>query len=147
MTLAIHAPPSNGAQSMRRTLRTGCLLAAVALAGCGGDDDDKQAQTRCLPADAALEAAARTHVDTIVIGAKAVEGDADRVTVDACRTSDEDATATVTVFGVRDDSIRDQRHRLTLQRKDGAWAIVRDLDTHRCRKGRGHRDFSSLQCE
>ena len=129
---------------MRRTLLTGCLLAAVAVAGCG--DDDEQAQTRCLSDDAALEAAARKHVDTIVVGAKAVQSDADRVTVDACRTSDEDATATVTVFGVRDDSVRDQRHRLTLQRKDGAWVILRDLDTQRCRKGRGHQDFSSLRC-
>lgn len=128
---------------MRRTLLTGCLLTAVAVAACGGDD---RAQTRCEPADAALEAAARKHVDTIVVGAKAIEGDADRVTVDACRTSDEDATATVTVFGVRDDSVRDQRHRLTLQRKDGAWVIVRDLDTQRCRTGRGHQDFSSLRC-
>ncbi|MGI9099955.1 MAG: hypothetical protein ACR2H2_15935 [Solirubrobacteraceae bacterium] len=132
---------------MRRTLLTGCLLAAATVAGCGGnDDDDKQAQTGCRPAEAGLEAAARKHVDTIVVGAKAVESDADRVTVDACRTSDEDATATVTVYGVRDDSVRDQRHRLTLERKDGAWVIVRDLDTHRCRKGRGHQDFSSLRC-
>jgi hypothetical protein len=131
---------------MRRTLLAGCLLAAVAAAGCGGDDNDKQAQTRCLSSSPALEAAARKHVDTIVVGAKAIKSDADRVTVDACRTSDEDATATVTVLGVRDDSVRDQRHRLTLQRKDGAWVIVRDLDTQRCRKGRGHQDFSSLRC-
>ncbi|MGH2942512.1 MAG: hypothetical protein ACRDLN_07045 [Solirubrobacteraceae bacterium] len=128
---------------MRRTLLTGCLLVALAAAGCGGDDGKAQ---ECQPGDAALEAAARRHVDTIVVAGKAVEGDADRVTVDVCRTSDEDATATVTVFGVRDDSVRDQRHRLTLERKDGAWAIVRDLDTHRCRKGRGHQDFSSLRC-
>jgi hypothetical protein len=132
-------------RTMRRTLLTGCLLAAVAAAGCGGDDD-KQARTGCRSADAGLEAAARKHVDTIVVGAKAVESDADRVTVDACRTSDEDATATVTVYGVRDDSVRDQRHRLTLERKDGSWAIVRDLDTQRCRKGRGHQDFSSVRC-
>jgi hypothetical protein len=130
-------------RAMKRTLFTGCLLAAVAVAGCGGDD---RAQTRCDPADAALKAAARKHVDTIVVGAKAVEGDAQRVTVDACRTSDEDATATVTVFGVRDDSVRDQRHQLTLERKSARWVVVRDLDTQRCRKGRGHQDFSSLKC-
>jgi len=127
---------------MRRMLLTGCLLAAVAAAGCGGDD-----KASCEPSDdAALTAAARKHVDTIVVGAKAVEGGAQRVTVDACRTSDEDANATVTVFGVPDDSVRDQRHRLTLERKDGAWVIVRDLDTQRCHKGRGHQDFSSLRC-
>jgi hypothetical protein len=130
-------------RAMRRTLLTGCLLTAIAVAACGGGD---RAQTRCEPADATLEAAARKHADTIVVGAKAVEGGAQRVAVDACRTSDEDATATVTVFGVRDDSVRDQRHRLTLQRKDGAWVIVRDLDTQRCRTGRGHQDFSSLRC-
>jgi hypothetical protein len=128
---------------MRRTLLTGCLLAVLAAAGCGGDDDQAK---DCRPGDAALEAAARDHVDTIVIAGKAVEGDADRVTVDVCRTSDEEATATVTVLGVRDDSVRDQRHQLTLERRDGRWAIVRDLDTQRCRKGRGHQDFSSLRC-
>ena len=130
---------------MRRTLLVGTLLAGIALGACG-DDDEKKAQTTCLSDDPAIEAAAREHAKVIVVGAKAVAGEADRVDVDTCRTSDENATATVTVLGIRDDSIRDQRHRLTLERKNARWVIVRDLDSHRCREGRGHQDFSTLKC-
>jgi hypothetical protein len=121
-----------------------CLLAAVGLASCGGGDD-KNANKKCLAADPALDAAARSHVDTIIVGRKQV-GTADKISADACRTSAEDATATVTVEGLRDDSVRDQRHQLTLKKRNGRWAIVRDLDTQRCREGRGHQDFSSLVC-
>jgi hypothetical protein len=132
-------------RAMRRTLLAGLLLAGVVLGACG--NDDKKAQATCRPGnDPALEAAAREHAKVIVVGAKVVEAEADRVQVDTCRTSDENATATVTFFGIRDDSIRDQRHQLTLERKSARWVVVRDLDTQRCRKGRGHQDFSSLQC-
>jgi hypothetical protein len=123
-----------------------CLLAALALGACGGGDDD-QKNTACQSgSDAALEAAARDHVDTIVVGAKEV-GNADKVDVTACKTSDKEATAVVTVGGIRDDSVRDQRHQLTLEKRNARWAIVRDLDTQRCREGRGHQDFSSIQCK
>jgi hypothetical protein len=131
-------------RAMRRTLLAGLLLAGVALGACG--DDEKNAQTTCLSDDPALTAVARDHANVVVVGAKVVKGEADRVQVDTCRTSDEDATATVTVFGIRDDSVRDQRHRLTLERQNARWVVVRDLDTQRCRKGRGHQDFSSLKC-
>jgi hypothetical protein len=129
---------------MRGRLLIAGLLAAVALGACGGGD--KKANTECLSSQAALEAAARAHVDKIVIGTKEV-GDADKIAVDTCRTSDTEATATVTVEGIRDDSVKDQRHQLTLERKSGRWTIIRDLDSQRCRKDRGHQDFSSIQCK
>jgi hypothetical protein len=131
-------------RAMRRTLLAGLVLASVALGACG---DDENARKDCESGDRALEAAAREHVKVIVIGARTVKGQADRVQVDICRTSDENATATATVFGIRDDSVRDQRHRMTLERKDGRWVVVRDLDTQRCREGRGHQDFSSVLCK
>ncbi len=131
--------------AMNRILLTGCLLACLAAAGCGGDDDDEQA-TKCLSTPAALEAAAKQHANVIVVGAKALDSEAGSVEVKACRTSDDDATATVTVKDIPDDSIRDQRHQLTLERKNARWVVVRDLDTQRCREGRGHEDFSSLVC-
>ena len=128
---------------MRRLLATSWLLASLALVACGGND--KNASTDCLSPDKAIDAAAAKHVDTIVVGVKDV-GDADKVTVKSCRTSDNDATAIVTVSGVRDASVKDQRHELTLKRKNNRWVLARDLDTQRCRKGHGHQDFSSLQC-
>jgi hypothetical protein len=130
---------------MRRTLLAGLLLAGVVLGACGNDDDNAQATCQSGD-DPALEAVAREHANVIIVGAKVVKADADRVEVETCRTSDEDATATVTVFGIRDDSVRDQRHQLTLERRNARWVVVRDLDTQRCRKGRGHQDFSSLKC-
>jgi hypothetical protein len=120
------------------------LLAGVALGACGGDD--KKASNDCKPgSDPALEAAARAHVDTIIIGVKTVDK-ADNVTVDSCKTGDEDATATVTVEGLHDRVVRDQRHQMTLKKRNGKWAIVQDSDTLRCREGHGHQDFSTLQC-
>ena len=132
-------------RAMTRTLLAGLLLVGVALGACGNDEKDKTA-TKCLSDDPALVAAAREHAKVIVVGAKVVRSEADRVQVDTCRTSDENATATVTVFGIRDDSVRDQRHQMTLERRNARWVVVRDNDTQRCRKGRGHQDFSSLKC-
>jgi hypothetical protein len=134
-------------RAMRRTLLAGFLLLGVVLGACGNDDKNNNAQAKCLSGDdPALEAAARDHTKVIVVGAKALGSDADRVQVDTCRTSDNNATATVTVFGIRDKAVSDQRHQMTLERKAARWQVVRDLDTQRCRKGHGHQDFSSLKC-
>jgi len=127
---------------MRRLLATS-LFACLALVACGGDD--KKASTTCLSPDKTIDSAAAKHVDKIVVGVKDV-GDADKVEVTSCRTSDEDATATVTVRGVRDALVKDQRHKLTLKRKNNNWVLTQDLDTQRCREGHGHQNFSSLQC-
>jgi CO dehydrogenase/acetyl-CoA synthase alpha subunit len=132
-------------RAMTRTLLAGLLLVGATLSACGNDDKNKTATT-CLGNDPALTAAAREHAHVIVVGAKVVKSEADRVQVDTCRTTDTNATATVTVFGIRDDSVRDLRHQMTLERRSARWLVVRDNDTQRCRKGRGHQDFSSLKC-
>ena len=122
-----------------------CLLGALVLASCGGND--KKVSKDCLPgSDPALEADARAHVDRIIVGAKPVK--ADKVEVDTCKTGDSDATATVTVVGVADRFVADQRHQLTLGKNEGKWAIVGDLDTMRCRTGHGHdKTFSGVECK
>ncbi len=130
---------------MRGSVAIACLLAGLALGACGGDEKKKNAACRTGDDDPALTAAARAHVDRIIVGAKPV--DARKVEVDTCQTGDEDATATVTVLGVKDTLIADQRHGVRLEKQNAKWAIVRDLDTQRCRKGHGHRDFSGLQCK
>jgi CO dehydrogenase/acetyl-CoA synthase alpha subunit len=132
-------------RAMTRTLLAGLLLVGAALSACGNDDENKTA-TKCLSGEPALTAAARAHANVIVVGAKVLKSEADRVQVDTCRTTDENATATVTVFGIRDDSVRDLRHQMTLERRNARWVVVRDNDTQRCRKGRGHQDFSTLKC-
>jgi hypothetical protein len=133
--------------AMRRALLRLLLIAAlVAAGGCGGGDDDDEAKGPCRR-DAGVEAAARSHVDVIVVGARTIDAKADAVRVRTCRRSEDYAEATVTVIGVRHPRVADQRHRLILERKAARWTIVRDLDEHRCRRGRGHRDFSSLVCK
>ena len=132
-----------------------CLAGmALAAAGCGGDGGSGKsgagataAPGECLDSDAALSRAARSHVGNLKVGPDGGEGDADRITVDVCRQDADDATATVVVYGLRDDSIRDVRHQLRLVRSGGLWQVTDDLDTRRCQQGRGHQEFSGDICQ
>jgi hypothetical protein len=132
-------------RAMRAQLLTACVVVAgLALSACGNDDDNTN--KACIKgSDNALESAARSHVDVIIVGVKKV-GQADDVDVKTCKTGDNDATAVVTVKGINDKTVEDQRHTMKLAKKNGKWVIVQDNDTLRCRKGHGHRNFSTLQC-
>ena len=56
------------------------------------------------------------------------------------------ATATLTL-GLLDDSVRSQRYRLELSRReDGTWTIESASWAQRCHEGRGHQDFSPELC-
>jgi hypothetical protein len=56
-------------------------------------------------------------------------------------------TATVTVYGQRDDSVRDTRHELVLDKLVAqGWVVSSDVTTYRCQPGRGHQDFSPDLC-
>ena len=78
--------------------------------------------------------------------ARRYDGEADRVTVDVLRRSDAEATALVTAFGLRDDSIRDERLLLTYAPFDGQWELVAAGRQVRCQSGRGHADWSDRAC-
>lgn len=141
-------------------LLVACLVAAALAAGCGGDKDSKKSggSSRsltggnvfggggdCKDADAALTKAARDHPAPLKVGPG--EGDAKRITVEVCRTTDSDATAIVTAYGLRDDSIRDVRHELRLIKSGGLWQVTDDQDSHRCQKGRGPQQFTGYGCQ
>ena len=150
--------PAGGMRRGRGLLML-CLLSAAPVAGCGGDDRKQSGGGGaggggdCKDADTALTAAARGHVGPLKVatdgakGAEGAEGQVDRITVDVCRTTDEDATATVIVYGMRDDSIRDVRHQLRLIKVGGLWQVTNDLDTRRCQKGRGPQAFTGEYCQ
>lgn len=130
----------------RVLLATVCLLAAL-VAGCGGG-----VTTNCkAPPDRDLLLAVRAHADDrpagpVVLSTRKKRGNAGRVTISACQTSDEEATATLTVFSLSDDSTRDIRHGMKLARRGGKWTITGDAHSQRCQKGRGSQEFSSAPC-
>lgn len=117
-----------------------CLLAAV-LAACGTG-----ATTNCkVPPDRELLIAVRAHAGPVVITDER-RRNAGRLTITACQTSDTEATATLTVFGLRGESTRDIRHGMKLERRGGKWTVIGDSHARRCYKGRGAQEFSGARC-
>lgn len=120
-----------------------CLLLAVLAAGCGSG-----ATTNCkTPSDRALLVAVREHAASIKLPNGPDKGNAARLTITACQTSDSEATATMTVFGLRDESTLDIRHGMRLEFKNGKWMVSGDSHTRRCQPGRGSQEFSSATCQ
>ena len=58
----------------------------------------------------------RAHAGPIVITTQKKRGNAGRLTITACQTSDTEATATLTVFSLSGRSTRDIRYGLKLER-------------------------------
>ena len=57
------------------------------------------------------------------------------------------ATATLTLDGLFDDSVRAQRYDFELTRRaDRTWEIMSATWAQRCRQARGHQDFSPEPC-
>lgn len=75
------------------------------------------------------------------------ERDAERVALFKLgdRGDDEEAF-TLTFENLRDDSVRDERHRLRLRRDTGEWRVVEDEVTYRCHEGRGQQEFAAGLC-
>jgi hypothetical protein len=117
-----------------------CLV-AILLCSCGSG-----ATTNCkAPPDRALLLAVRAHAAQIKPGS-GTSSNAGRLTITACQTSDSEATATMTIFSLKDPRTRDIRHGMTLKRKGTNWVITKDAHTRRCQKGPGSEEFSSAKC-
>ncbi|HWC28170.1 MAG TPA: hypothetical protein VG474_16390 [Solirubrobacteraceae bacterium] len=122
-----------------------CVLAAVA-AACGTG-----ATTNCkAPPDRDLLLAIREHARVegrpVKLPTSTTRGNAGRLTISACQTSSTEATATLTVFSLSDDSTRDIRHGMKLERRGTTWTVTGDAHTRRCHRGRGNQEFSSQKC-
>jgi hypothetical protein len=125
-----------------RILVPACLLTAVIVAGCGTG-----ATTNCkVPPDRALLLAIREHAGPIKLPNGPDKGNAARLTITACQTSDTEATATMTIFGLKDESTLDIRHGVKVQRKNGRWMVTGDSHTRRCQPGRGTQEFANEKC-
>ncbi len=118
------------------------LLLGAILAGCGSG-----ATTNCkVPPDRDLLLSIRKHAGPIIITTAEKRGNAGRLTITACQTSDSDATATLTVFSLTDENTRDIRHGMKLEKKGTRWRVIGDAHSRRCQEGRGRQDFSSARC-
>jgi hypothetical protein len=119
-----------------------CLSVAVAVAGCGSG-----ATTNCkVPPDRALLLAVHAHAGPIVLPTAEKRGNAGRLTITACQTSPTEATATLTVFSLSNESTRDIRHGMRLERTAGRWTVTADAHMRRCQTGRGSPEFSNARC-
>ncbi len=118
------------------------LLLGAVLAGCGTG-----ATTNCkVPPDRDLLLAIRMHAGPITITTAEKRGNAGRLTITACQTSDTDATATLTVFSLTDKATRDIRHGMKLDKKGTRWTVIGDAHSRRCHEGHGSQDFSTARC-
>lgn len=145
-------------------IRAGSLLAALLAAaaigaGCGGDDSKPSGASSgdsgggnvfagkgdCKDADDVLKKAAGDHIIPVKVGAGT--GNADKVTVDVCRTNDENATAVVVVYGLHDPRVKDVRHEIRLIKTGGLWQVTDDADTRRCQPGHGSQQFAGSVCD
>jgi hypothetical protein len=125
-----------------RVLVPACLLAAAIVSGCGSG-----ATTNCkVPPDRALLLAIRAHAGPIKLPNGPDKGNAARLTITACQTSGTEATATMTIFGLKDKSTLDIRHGVKVQRKNGRWMVTSDSHTRRCQPGRGTQEFANEKC-
>jgi hypothetical protein len=70
-----------------------------------------------------------------------------RLTMDAPAEARDEATVTVTLGGLLDDSVREVRYVLELRREeDGTWRLASATRVQRCAPGRGHQSFSAEPC-
>ena len=100
------------------------------------------------PADDVLDGANSASSPRIAADAIARRygNDADRVTVDVLSESGYEATALVTLYDLRDDSVRDERLLLTYTPVGAAWELVDAGRQVRCQPGRGHAGWSAAAC-
>ena len=125
-----------------RVLAPAGLLAAAIASGCGTG-----ATTNCkVPPDRALLLAIREHAGPIKLPNGPDKGNASRLTITACQTSATEATATMTIFGLKDESTLDIRHGVKVQRKNGRWMVTGDSHTRRCQPGHGTQEFANEKC-
>ena len=116
---------------------------AVAVTGCGSG-----ATTNCkVPPDRDLLFAIRAHPQpTVVLPTVDKRGNAGRLTITACQTSPTEATATLTVFSMSGESVRDVRHGMKLEKRAAKWTVIGDAHSRRCYEGHGSQEFANEEC-
>ena len=147
---------------MRLLAYAALVIAAAALAGCGGDDDKS---TWAGPPDPAADgtvavedfAAFEDEVDEAweqvpaLVAAEFLRLDSHpvpttRIVATTGPEGSGPATVTVTLADLLDDSVAAERWTLTLEAEGGGWRLASAEWAQRCQPGRGHRNFSTELC-
>lgn len=127
------------------------LVAVLLVAGCGGEDQPAAAdRERPVPVDEFNA----SHPDGVAtpaeLGALFVAGDSNArtttIVVDRPGEAGPEATVTVTLDGLLDDSVRSVRYRLEVELREGAWRLRSASWAQRCALDRGHQDFTPEDC-
>ncbi|PAP75180.1 hypothetical protein [Rubrivirga marina] len=98
------------------------------------------------PADDLLADYNAASTPEVAAEALARRYDADEVRIEALEETSYEATVLVTALGLRDDSVRDERLRLTYAPYGPTWELVAAGRQTRCQPGRGHQDWSDGRC-
>ncbi len=98
------------------------------------------------PADDLLADYNAASTPEVAAEALAQRYDADEVNVTPLAETSYEATVLVTALGLRDDSVRDERLRLTYAPYGPTWELVAAGRQTRCQPGRGHQDWSDGRC-
>jgi len=107
---------------------------------------DPDALGRFAPADDLLVDYNAASTPEVAAEALARRYDADEVRVEPLAETSYEATVLVTALGLRDDSVRDERLRLTYAPYGPTWELVAAGRQTRCQPGRGHQGWSDGRC-
>ena len=126
------------------------LVADLRLLAASGSDEveEPSAFGTFAPADDLLDDynAASSPEAAAQALARRYEADADQVLVEVIGQTSYEAVALVTALGLRDDSVRDERLRLTYAPYGDTWELVAAGRQVRCHTGRGHQDWNPTPC-
>jgi len=140
------------------------VAAALAIAGCGSETSAPAHWTGSAKQNADGSVATGAFNDFLAGGGQAfaaspIAAVAEFLHLDRTDAAQTTVTATspaevrnysevvATLVGLADDSVRDARYTVELQRgKDGLWRLRAADWAQRCRAGRGHSDFAPAPC-
>jgi hypothetical protein len=123
------------------------LIASLTIAGVAQAQTLYQGKTGQKPLEVAMAYLQDKLPDGYAEGRQVTTLKQERITCTNKQRCLPSAKITFVIDGLEDDSIRAERHILTLeQAQNQPWQIIQKDTTQACRKGRGHTKFSAKPC-
>lgn len=121
-------------------MKRAVLVAVVLLAGCGGGEEPP------APGDDAAGFESPVELATAFLESNGAEARTTSIVAERPGEAGPEATITITLDGIFDDSVQAVRYTLEAEQREGAWHLVSTRREQRCAPGRGHEDFSPEDC-